>query len=390
LDRSKGMEKILLVDDERNILEAFQRQLRKHYQCEVAEGGAAGMELIADRGPFAVVVSDYRMPGMDGTQFLANVKVRSPESIRMMLSGQADLPAIVEAVNQGEIFRFLTKPCPPETFHNALEAGLSQYRLIRAEKELLEQTLTGCLQALADVLSFVNPEAFGRASRLKRYVLKIAEQMGVSEVWQLEVASSLSQIGCVILPDEILQKINAGKALSSHELQAFQQHPVTGADLIRNIPRMQEVAEIIEYQHKHFDGSGTPHNARKEENIPLGARLLKVADDFDTLQLRNLPRHEIFEDLEVRHGWYDPAVLLALKTAFAPSDQVRVEKVSLSELRLHMVLAEAIVDTKGNILVAKGQELTDWMVTKLKDMSSSREIKEPIRVFVTESSNIKI
>lgn len=383
------MEKILIVDDERNILEAFQRQLRKQYQIEVAEGGEAGLEVIADRGPFAVVVSDYRMPGMNGTQFLANVKVRSPESIRMMLSGQADLPAIVEAVNQGEIFRFLTKPCPPETFHQSLEAGLTQYRLIRAEKELLEQTLTGSLQALSDVLSFVNPEAFGRASRLKRYVLKVAEEMGMAEVWQLEVASSLSQIGCVILPDQILQKINTGKPLSSHEIQAFHQHPVTGADVVRNIPRMQEVAEIIEYQHKHFDGSGTPHTPRKEEEIPLGARLLKVANDFDTLHIQDLPRQEIFESLEARKGWYDPAVLQAFKTAFAPSDQVRVEKVSLSDLRLNMVLAEAIMDTKGNILVAKGQELTDWMVTKLKDMSSSREIKEPIRVFFTDSSNIK-
>jgi response regulator RpfG family c-di-GMP phosphodiesterase len=383
------MEKILIVDDERNILEAFQRQLRKHYQIEVAEGGEAGLEVIADRGPFAVVVSDYRMPGMDGIRFLAKVKVQSPESIRMMLSGQADLPAIVEAVNQGEIFRFLTKPCPPEIFHQSLEAGLTQYRLIRAEKELLEQTLTGSLQALSDVLSFVNPEAFGRASRLKRYVLKVAEEMGMAEVWQLEVASSLSQIGCVILPDQILQKINTGKPLSSHEIQAFHQHPVTGADVVRNIPRMQEVAEIIEYQHKHFDGSGTPHNARKEEDIPLGARLLKVANDFDTLHIQDLPRQEIFESLEARKGWYDPAVLQAFKTAFAPSDQVRVEKVSLSDLRLNMVLAEAIMDTKGNILVAKGQELTDWMVTKLKDMSSSREIKEPIRIFFTDSSNIK-
>ncbi len=383
------MEKILIVDDERNILEAFQRQLRKHYQIEVAEGGEAGLEVIADRGPFAVVVSDYRMPGMDGTRFLTKVKVRSPESIRMMLSGQADLPAIVEAVNQGEIFRFLTKPCPPEIFHQSLEAGLTQYRLIRAEKELLEQTLTGSLQALSDVLSFVNPEAFGRASRLKRYVLKVAEEMGMAEVWQLEVASSLSQIGCVILPDQILQKINTGKPLSSHEIQAFHQHPVTGADVVRNIPRMQEVAEIIEYQHKHFDGSGTPHTPRKEEEIPLGARLLKVANDFDTLHIQDLPRQEIFESLEARKGWYDPAVLQAFKTAFAPSDQVRVEKVSLSDLRLNMVLAEAIMDTKGNILVAKGQELTDWMVTKLKDMSSSREIKEPIRIFFTDSSNIK-
>ena len=154
---------------------------------------------------------------MNGTQFLSRVRESAPETVRMMLTGQADLHTAMHAVNEGAIFRFLTKPCPPEALGHALEAGLAQYRLVHAEKELLEQTLTGSLKALSDVLSLVNPEAFGRASRLKRYVTGLAHHMGLSDVWRLEIAASLSQIGCVILPDTILQKISKGEPLSPNE-----------------------------------------------------------------------------------------------------------------------------------------------------------------------------
>lgn len=383
------MEKILLVDDEPNILEGLQRQLRRHFLIEVAEGAMAGLEVIKKGGPFAIVVSDYRMPGMDGVQFLACVKEQTPETIRIMLSGQADLSTIIEAVNQGEIFRFLHKPCEPESFKKTLTAGLIQYRLVRSEKVLLEQTLTGSLQALVDLLSFVNPEAFGRASRLKRYVLGLAEHMGLTELWQLEVASSLSQIGCVILPREILTKMNIGKPLTSHETQTLNQHPVTGADILRNIPRMQEVAEIIEYQYKNFDGTGHPLNQRTGEEIPLGARLLKVTNDFDTLLMQNIPRSEAFEQLTTRKGWYDPKILQVLKIVFVPESKFKVIKVLLMELKPQMVIADGIVDSKGNLLVAKGQSLTDWMVTKLKDMSGGRDIKEPIRIIVPDESPLE-
>jgi len=380
------MEKILLVDDERNILEAYQRQFRKRYSIEIAEGGSVGLECLTKSGPFAVVVSDFRMPGMDGAQFLARVKECSPDTTRIMLTGQADLPSVIEAINQGEIFRFLQKPCEPKTFEKTLDAGMNQYRLIRAEKELLEQTLTGCLHSLSNVLSFVNPDAFGRASRLKRYVLGLAEQMGITNVWQLEIASSLSQIGCVTLPVEILEKINKGQPLRSHEMQTYHQFPLTGADILRNIPRMQEVAEIIALQHKHFDGSGPPDDIRKGEEIPLGARLLKVANDFDMLRTQDFPRSEAFEQLETRAGWYDPTVLQALKTAFVPVQKFKLVNLSISELRPHMVLADAIVDSKGNLLIAKGQDLTEWMVTRIKEMSGGRVIKEPIRVVVPDPS----
>ena len=378
------MEHILFVDDEANILEGFQRQFRKQFQVHTALGGEQGLKIVMANGPFAVVVSDMGMPGMDGVQFLTKVREMTPNTIRMMLTGTNDLDTAMEAVNQGEIFRFLTKPCSPQTMTLALEAGIKQCQLIRAEKELLEDTLTGCLQALSDVLSMVNPEAFGRASRLTRYVIGLAQQMGVADIWQLEIGVALSQIGCVILPDPIIKKINAGESLTSHETQAYHQHPCTGADILAHIPRMDEVANIIMYQHKHFDGSGTPHNAVSGQDISLGARLLKVALDFDTLRMQDYPRSEAFEQLEARQGWYDPAILQALKLAFVPDQKFQWVSLSLRELRPHMVLAEGIYDEKKNLLVAKGQDLAEWMVAHLKQLAEEKPIREPIRVIVPD------
>src|SRR5208283_567097 len=136
-------EKILLVDDEPRVVQALQRALRSEFHIEIAGGPEAGLQVLARDGPFAVVVSDLRMPVMDGIQFLSRVKAASPDSIRVMLSGQADLNAAIAAVNEGNIFRFLTKPCPPATLGRVLEAALEQYRLITAERELLQNTLMG-------------------------------------------------------------------------------------------------------------------------------------------------------------------------------------------------------------------------------------------------------
>lgn len=379
------MEKVLFVDDEPNVLDAFQRQFRKQFHLFTATGGVQALEMLTADGPFSVVVSDYQMPGMNGIEFLARVRTLSPDSVRMMLTGNNDLETAMEAVNQGEIFRFLTKPCPPETFKLALEAGMKQYQLIRAEKELLEQTLAGSLKALADVLSLFNPEVFGRAARVKRYVLGLAKEMGISDVWRFEIAATLSQIGCIILPEAILQKTDAAKPLTSDEAEAFFRHPQTGRNILANIPRMQEVADIILYQHKHYDGSGTPNDVQEGEAIPLGARLLKVALDFDELRIQDYSRTLAFATLEARTGWYDHTVLDALKVVFVPEQKYKIVAISLSELQPQMVLADGIFDIKGcHLLVGKGQDLSEWMVTRLKQMGDNQAVQEPILIIVPE------
>ena len=134
-----------------------------------------------DDGPFAVIVADRSMPGMDGIQLLAKVKACSPNTVRMMLTGNADMQTAIDAVNEGHIFRFLTKPCPPESLTASLQAAIEQYRLITAERELLEKTLRGSVKVLCEVLSVVKPTAFGRASRITRYVTAVVPPVGETE-----------------------------------------------------------------------------------------------------------------------------------------------------------------------------------------------------------------
>ena len=190
-------EKILLVDDEVAILEGYQRLLRREFRIDVALGGKGALVAIQNNGPYAVVVSDMRMPEMDGAQLLAKIKVLSPDTVRVMLTGNADMQTAVSAVNEGSIFRFLTKPCTKETLAKALTASLMQARLLSAEKELLEKTLTGSIQVLAEVLSLVNPAAFSRGMRLRRYIQHIAEGLALSNPWRFEIPAMMSQLGCV-------------------------------------------------------------------------------------------------------------------------------------------------------------------------------------------------
>ena len=249
-------DKILFVDDDVNLLASYQRQLRNQFTVDVSPDGKQGLEAVARQGPYAIIVSDFRMPGMDGVQFLARAGETSPDSVRMLLTGYADVQTAIEAVNEGNIFRFLSKPCPQEVLNKALTSGIRQYQLVTAKRELLEKTLSGSIKVLSEVLSMLNPEAFRRTARIIRYVRQIAAIMGLAEVWQLETAAMLSQIGWIILQEETLKKIYQGQKLMEEEERLFKAHPAIASDLIAKIPRMEKIAEIIAYQEKRFDGSG--------------------------------------------------------------------------------------------------------------------------------------
>ena len=166
-------EKILFVDDDANLLAACERNFRRQFQIETAEGGEAGLQKIAERGPFAVVVSDRQMPRMDGIQFLSLVKERAPDTVRIMLTGNADLEGAIKVVNEGNIFRFLTKPCAHEILGKAVADGLTQFRLITAEKELLNKTLSGSIKLLTDILTMMEPRSFGRMQAVRLSLIHI-------------------------------------------------------------------------------------------------------------------------------------------------------------------------------------------------------------------------
>ncbi len=375
-------EKILFVDDEPNVLAAYERQMRKQFEVVTMEGGEAGLRAVMAGGPYAVVVSDFRMPNMDGVRFLSRVKEISPDTVRMILTGYADMQTAIEAVNEGNIFRFLTKPCPPESLTKAILAGIEQYRLICAERDLLERTLKGAIQTLTELLGLVNPEAFGRCSRIQKRVRSIAQLKALPDLWQYETAAMLSQIGGVVLPEGILERIYRGEKLSDEESQLFEMHPMVGSDLVAKIPRMEPIARMIGHQEKRFDGSGVPRDAIRGEEIPMGARILKVVLDFDILEAKGWTGESALKELKGRIGWYDLGILDALAEILQVTGTDEIRLVKVKDLECDMVLTEDIVSESGILLVSKGLEMNNLILTGLRNFDRSANVREPIRVLV--------
>lgn len=375
-------ERILCVDDDSNILLGYQRSLRKQFTIEVALGGEEALQAISQQGPYAVVVADMRMPGMNGVELLTEVRKKAPGTVRMMLTGNADQQTALAAVNEGQIFRFMTKPCPPEEFARSLTAALEQHRLICAEHELLSKTLSGSVKVLTDVLALACPTAFGRATRVRTLVREMVGKLAGADTWQVEIAAMLSQIGCVALPAELLERMHHGEELSPDDMEAFAVHPLLGRDLLKHIPRLEGVAEIVSYQHKHFDGKGTPRDQRRGDEIPMSSRILKTALDFDSLITRGSTPETAIAEMLHREGWYDPKVLEALRTAINVTQAHIVRELPLEELADGMILARDVTSMHGTLLCAKGQEVSRAVRLRLRNYACNLGISGPIKVFI--------
>jgi response regulator RpfG family c-di-GMP phosphodiesterase len=378
---------ILFVDDDVNLLAGLKRRLRKEFNLEVAEGSAAGLNAIAREGPFAVIVADMRMPGMDGVQFLLEVKERHPNTVRMMLTGNADLQTAIEAVNQGNIFRFLTKPCPMETMAAALFAGLQQYRLIMAEKELLEKTLRGSIKVLTDILSIVNPIAFSRAARIRQYVRHMTIRLQLPQPWQYEIAALLSQIGCVTLPTDTLEKVYAMAPLSAEEQKMFADHPTVAHNLLGNIPRLEHISQMIaRQQHSIKEFPPLTEMSGDDRTVLWGAQILKVALDFDRLVASGVAPKIALSRLKQLKDTYLPELLMAMETLQVSQADAVARMVMIRDLSTQMIADQDIIAHNGLLLVPKGQEITYPVMERLRNFSRRIGIMEPVRVIVRQGS----
>ena len=374
--------KILFVDDDINILSAFKRQLRTLYDLEIAQGGPAGLEKLRTEGPFAVVVADLRMPGMDGVQFLSRAKEISPDSVRMMLTGHADLGAAINAINEGSIFRLLTKPCAHEALIISLNNALEQYRLVTAERDLLEKTLGNTVKLLTEVLSLTNPMAFSRTLRLRRIVRQVTTQLKTKDGWQHELAAMLSQTGCVTLPSEILEKVYAGAALSKNEQSLFASHPMIGYKLLINIPRLEVVASIIKDQQKPFEEYPARFESGEERRIAQGAQILRVALDYDQLIHHDVPHSEAVKIMREKPRQYNPEIVNALGDKEIITGGWLLKLVDSESAEIGMIVDEDIHAKNGGLVMAKGQEMSMASIERLQQLAKGLGVVEPFRVLI--------
>lgn len=367
--------RILFVDDEDNVLKAYCRHFRDLYAVETASCGPAALELIAASEPFAVVVSDYRMPGMTGAEFLLRVRKVSPQTVRMMLSGCADLSAAIAAVNHGNIFRFLSKPCPQDFLARALQASIEQFQLVQAEKQLLEDTLQGSLRVLTEILSLVSPLAFGRATRIRDLSGRLAVRLLPEQRWKVETAAMLSQLGAIALHSETLEKLHRGERLTENETRQLAKQPAIARDLISRIPRLEEIAEIVGRQN---DAVVTDSQANTD--VALAARILKAVIDFDALEASGRTPAAAIERLRSNCNGCDSDVINALEDLATGSSCTETRLVSATELLDGMCLADDVVTTDGQLLVTRGHQVTQALRHHITRFALEKRIREPISI----------
>lgn len=374
--------RILLVDDEPCVLDGLARLLRREFIVETATSAPMALALLheAGREPFEVIVSDARMPGMDGVRLLVIARDVMPDAVRVLLTGQADLSAAVAAVNDGQVFRFLQKPCATDMLLGALRAAATQHRLVVAERVLLEQTLHGSVQVLAEVLAAASPTAFARAVRLRRIVSELATALKVADCWQVELAAMLSQLGCVTVPESVLERWHRGDDLTANEQALVDGVPEATERLIAHIPRLEAVRAIIRAQ-RTGDGGGDADGRSVAGQLAIAARLLRLAADFDELDSQQNPLDVIFQTLDGRAGLYDPAALRALRMLRqVAASTIVVREIPLSEARVGMVFATDVVAASGLLLVARGQEVTPALRERISGSWTDVPLLRPVRV----------
>jgi response regulator RpfG family c-di-GMP phosphodiesterase len=328
---------------------------------------------------YAVVISDMRMPVMDGAAFLREARRWAPDATRMLLTGFADIEAAVSAVNNAQLFRFLTKPCGAKDLVGACTAALVQHRLITAERVLLEQTLHGSVKALADVLALANPVAFGRAVSIQAAVKALATAAGMRETWEVEVAAMLAPIGAVTLPASTAEKLYAGAPLSEDEVAMVERVPAITRGILENIPRLEGIVQIL-------DNYARPFNAGQGPGvIPIGARMLRIARDHDGLVAQGLDRDVAFATMRSREGIYDGHLLQTFAEMASPGADMRVREITLRELRAGMQLADDVRSAAGQLLIAHGNEASQGLIERLSNLADGF-VREPLRIFEPTSA----
>ena len=372
--------KILCVDDEESILKGFQLHLRKGFDLFTANSGEDGLRVFDEEGGFAVVLSDMRMPGIDGAAMLSAIKERNADVVTMLLTGHADFESAMSAVNDGNVFRMLSKPCPPERLIQSLYAGLRQHELIVGEKVLLEQTLKGAVDALSQALATAKPLFFGRAQRVQRLAGELADRLEEPNQWRIEVASIFSQIASITLPEAISEDVYHKRELSKEVQEIVGRFPEVTEQMLEKIPRLEEVREIIgkiDLQPRF--------ELADEGGIRRAASIIKVALDFDHYEELGYEKAIVVQTLRGREKYYDPEVTEALQHLHSLADQkYRIEEVLLKNLGPGMRLAQELRHDSGFLVAPSGTDVDRHFICVVRNhLACYEESPFPKKILVT-------
>jgi len=401
---------LLCVDDEPNILSALRRSLRtENWRVLTANGGAEALETLAHEN-VDLVISDMRMPGMDGAQLLEQVSQRWPASIRILLTGHADMNATVAAINRGRIFRYLNKPWDDEELRATVRQGLDLLALEREKQRLevltqqqnaqlqeanallerrveartadlslandkLKRSYLTSIKVFSGLLELREARLAGHGRRVADLARKLALAMGCAddEAQQIFVAGLLHDIGLIGVPDTLLAKTAA--RYTPQEIALFHRHAAIGEQALMPLEEMQPVAAVIRAHHERFDGQGFP-DKRAGSDIPLGARILAIVDAFDDLQNGHLVETPLTTQearTVLRHSrgtQFDPEVLdvfLHITEPERPKPPTAAIQMSTDQLEPDMVLAKDLVSTTGVLMLTAGQSVNALLIRRIRE-----------------------
>lgn len=369
--------KILLIDDEPMVLSGYRRLLGRYYNMTTESDPLAAIELMKKNKDFSVVVSDYRMPKADGNRVLSLARELCPDTIRIMLTGEADLTVAIDAVNNGNIFRFLTKPCPNKTFKNVLDDAIRQHQLIMAERDLTEKTLQGSIKILIELLSTISPQTFTLVQRARSLAKKICVRLKIKRSWEYELAILLSKIGYITLPQEILTKLNDRLQLTDTEKKLFNSYAEVGKQLLVNIPRLENIAEAIAL-HRTI----TPEKNLEDTNRHMVSMAMLMRLVLDYTESEMFSSHErASEMIQKNSTLYNDTMRDALMSEIMSiEDNYIAREVSVANLVPGMILAAPIRDTKGTLIASAGTAVTEILKMKLNNFIRYGRPLKKIRV----------
>lgn len=372
--------RILFVDDEQSLLNGIQRRLGSDYDLITAESGEEGLAKMDEQGPFAVVVTDMRMPKMDGIAFIQAARAQSPDSVYIMLTGNQDQATAIQALNEGQVFRFLTKPCQSADLKSTIDAGLRQYQLVTGEKELLQKTFVGAISVLTDVLELAQPNIFGRADRVQEIIAEMQKGLGLENHWEYKLAARLAMLGFALLPEQERMRFEMGACSGSELEEAIHSAAAVGKRVIERIPRLGTVAQIIGMQGT-IDGSAViPMPKSEQEKAIMGATLLRVAIEWDSLVRQGLSSAAAADEL--RHALPELSTRIAhllSELEFDEVDDMGIE-VDVSKLEEGMILLDDVLTSDGVILIRTGRRLTWTIIEKLRSYKAASTGLRPVRV----------
>lgn len=416
---------LLFVDDEPNILASLKRLFRPlGYRILTAESGHAGLKVL-EQEPVDLIISDMRMPEMDGAAFLEQAAGKWPDTMRLLLTGYADMSAAIEAINKGKIFKYLSKPWDENDIKLTVERALHQRFLEQERKRLealtwkqneelkqlnntLEERVRARTAELEQTVSFLElaqntvKENFeisigiisnlvgmrtGAKGRVAHQVAELAAKLAgrlkleSTEIQDITYAAQLHEIGKVGLSDNVIQ--SAYYSLRGAERVAFTRHPIIGEGLLMAMDALQDAARFIRYQYERYDGKGFPEGLSGEA-IPLGSRILAVARDFVDLQRgfivperADIDKAKAFV-VQNRGKRYDPRVVEAFVEEFNidSGEQKRIRggvPTKTGGLKPGMVLMRDLITEDGMLLLKKGHVLNEVLIRKIQNTESAIE-----------------